>query len=231
MPLKTEYKCAFCGKSFTRKVWFDRHACEKKKRFVQSNSINSQKAFRLFTHWQRRTGLLRRGKEKTMEEFCKSPYYTTFIRLVEFTAEHYVISAYTYLDWLVEKEVPDREWTRRGRVDEFKADYRRFEVPMEQAKSTVDNIKHWCAQKGYSVKEFFNQVTPGVVLNMVREGRVSPWVLFTYTPALEMIQRFDDDTFFTLDEFLNTEHWMNMIENNTCQAREIVDYLKEEIGD
>ncbi len=231
MPLKKEYKCTFCGKPFKRKVWYDKHVCDKKKRFIQANSINSQKAYRLFSHWQRRTGLMRRGKEKTMEEFCKSPYYNSFVHLVEFSNEHYVISAYTYLDWLIEKKVPDYEWCRRARVDEFKADYRRFEVPMEQAKDTVKNIKHWCAQKGYSVKEFFNVVRPGEVLNMVREGRMTQWVLFTYTPALRMVERFDDEAFFTLDEFLNTEHWMNTVEQNQAEVAEIVEYIHGEIGD
>lgn len=231
MPLLKKWKCAFCEREFTREVWYKRHMCDKKKRFMEANSISVQKAHRLFNHWQQRTGLMRRSKTKTMEEFYKSPYFKLFVNFVEYTASQYVISAYTYLDWLVEMRVPSHKWMDRAQVEAFKTDYRKFQDPLEQAKSTVSNIRHWCAQKGLSVREFFTTIKPGEALNMVREGRLSPWVLFAYIPAVDMIERFDDDTLFTLDEFLNVDHWMVEVANSPHDTEAVVSYMEEAIGD
>jgi len=214
MPLARKWKCAFCDREFTRETWFKRHACEKKKRFMQAHSISAQKAYRLFSHWQTRTGLTRRGRPKTMEEFCRSPLYNTFARLVEFTNENYVVSTFTYLDWLVETAVPDYKWTDTRTVELFLTDYRAYQVPGEQAKATAENIKHWCGTQGYALKEFFDVVKPSQVLDMVREARLSPWVLFSYAPALKMVERLDDDAFFRLDEYVNAQHWIDEIESH-----------------
>lgn len=230
MPLLKKYKCAFCDREFTREVWYRRHSCEKKKRFEQANSIHVQQAHRLFTHWQKRSGLMRRGRSKTMEEFVKSPFFNTFLKLVKYASENYLISAFTYMDWLVEEGVPDYQWTNRDMVEKFKADYRRFEVPMEQVKHTVDNIRAWCASQGWAIKEFFAEVRAVDLLTMVIEGRMSPWVLFSYAPALEAIRRLDDETFLRLNEFINVEHWMDEVEKNQAQADDIVTFMKESLG-
>ncbi len=228
--MKKQWKCAFCGRAFTRKVWYDRHTCDKKKRFMQSNSINVQKAYRLFIHWQRRTGLLRRGKEKSMEDFCKSPFYQTFVNLVEFASGQYVVSAFLYVDWLAEKRVPDYKWTDREQAQLFMADYRRYQIPEEQAKATVENIKAWCRDKGYSIKEFFDVVTPSQAMAMVREGRLSPWVLFSYEPAVRMVESLDDPTFFMLDEFLNAQHWVEEVERNPDDSEKVVARMAEALS-
>lgn len=230
MPLKKEFKCAFCDRKFTRKVWYDRHTCDKKKRFMTANSINVQKAYRLFIHWQRRTGLLRRGKEKTMQDFCRSPFYQTFINLVEFAAKQYVVSGFLYIDWLAEKRIPDFKWTDRAQAEAFMADYRKYQIPEEQAKATAENIRAWCRDQGFSVREFFDVVSPSQTMTMVREGRLSPWVLFAYEPAMRMVERLDDHTFFSLDEYLNTQHWMEEIERNASDSDLVVKHMSEALS-
>lgn len=228
--MKKQWKCAFCDRPFTRKVWYDRHTCDKKKRFMRSNSIGVQKAYRLFIHWQRRTGLLRRGKEKSMEEFCKSPFYNTFIKLVEFASGQYVVSAFLYVDWLAEKRVPDFKWTDREQAELFMTDYRKYQIPEEQAKATGDNIKAWCRDKGLSVTEFFDVVSPSQVMTMIREGRLSPWVLFSYEPAVRMVEKLDDETFFMLDEFLNAQHWVEEVERNPDDSDKVVACMSEALS-
>lgn len=230
MPMTKTYKCAFCDRPFTRKVWYDRHTCEKKKRFMASNSINVQKAFRLFVHWQRRTGLLRRGKTKAMADFLKSPFYQRFIDLVDFAAGQYVVSAFLYVDWLAEKKIPEFQWTDREQAELFMADYRRYQIPEEQAKATVDNIRAWCRDNGFAVGEFFDVVSPSQTMTMVREGRLSPWVLFSYEPAVRMVERLDDNTFFMMDEFLNAQHWVEEIERNRSESEMVVAHLTEALG-
>lgn len=230
MPMTRKFKCAFCEREFTRKVWYDRHDCDKKKRFMQSNSINVQKAYRLFIHWQRRTGLLRRGKEKTMQDFCKSPFYQTFINLVEFASGQYVVSAFLYMDWLAEKRIPDFKWTDRAQAEQFMSDYRLYQVPEEQAKATAANIRAWCRDQGFSVKEFFNVVSPSQTMTMIREGRLSPWVLFSYEPAVRMVEKLDDDTFFMIDEFLNAQHWMEEVEKNPNDSALVVSHITEALS-
>ena len=73
-------------------------------------------------------------------------------------------------------------------------------------------------------------VSPSQTMTMVREGRLSPWVLFAYEPAVRMVERLDDHTFFSLDEYLNTQHWMEEVERNPSDSELVVTRMTEALS-
>lgn len=228
MALKERrYTCTFCEREFVRKTWFEKHLCEKKKRFLDRNNITVIKAHRLFNHWQRRTGLLRRSNVKTMEEFCKSPFYGAFVRLSEFTASEYVVSGFKYIDWLVDNDVPEKQWCNPRDLDDYRAYLRDSEEPETQAETSCKNIRVWCADNGVTMPEFFRSITPGQALNMVRENKLSPWVMMGYQPCIdELVSRFGDEMLFTLNEHINVPYWLDKVDteaDNVAKVRELVD--------
>lgn len=228
MTVKRKFRCAFCEKVFTRKSWYEKHMCDKKKRFLDRNNINKIKAHRLFNHWQRRTGLLRRGKEKTFEEFCKSPYYNTFVNLVEFTNREYVVSSFKYIDWLVEHNVPEKKWFNERGLEKYRDYLRKAEDPEYQAKTSCQNIEVWCEDNDVPIVEFFSRIQPGQALNMVRENKLSPWVLFSYNQCLEeLTSRFDGEVLFTLNEHINVSYWLDKVQRNR-ESSLLVDKLCRE---
>lgn len=227
MTLERKYKCTFCDKNFTRKTWFDKHVCEKKKRFLQRNNIDVIKALRMFNHWQKRAGLLRKGREKTMEEFCKSPFYGTFLRLSEFTRTQSVITPSSYIDWLVERDIPESRWCNPADLDQYHSFIKRREDPLEQAEKTCKNILMWCEERGLETDEFFSKIRPGQAINMVRENRLSPWVLLSYEPSVKnLLEPMKDEALHTLSEHINLRYWIDKVENeteNAAKVREICD--------
>lgn len=211
MALKEkQYKCSFCGRGFTRQSWYEKHMCDKKKRFLDRNNITVIRAHRLFNHWQRRSRLLRRGIEKSMEDFCKSPYYNTFVKLSEFTTTNYVVSGYKYIDWLVDNEIPEARWCNERDLDEYRAYIRESEDPERQAETSFKNIRVWCNDHGVEKTQFFRRISPGQALNMVRENKLSPWVLLGYDPCIEdLTSRFEGEMLFALNDHINVQYWLD----------------------
>jgi hypothetical protein len=229
--IERQYRCAFCDKEFIRKSWFDKHQCAKKKRFMESNNLNTIKALRLFNHWQRRTGLLFHGKEKTLEEFCKSPFYNTFMKLVSFTNKEYIVSGFKYLDWLVEESIPERDWFNERDLHKYHEYIRRNEEARSQAETTCRNIKAWCQKHESTPMEFFKRITPGQALNMVKENRLSPWVLFSYRPCVEnLTSRLEGEVLFTLDEHINVNYWLDKIKSEYDKTEVVEQICREYIG-
>ena len=234
MTLEIKFRCTFCDKTFSRESWYKKHMCEKKRRFIAANSITSIAGHRLFNHWQRRAKLLRRGKEKTMTEFCRSPYYNTFIKLAEFVSRVNVITGYSYVDWLVDNKIPEKKWTdEEGQSMQGYFDYiRKSEDPETQAISSCKNIMEWCDVKGIAPDIFFEKITPGQALNMVRANELSPWVLFGYDPSLaSLVSRFSDEVFFTLNEHINTRYWTDKIAKDQESAQRVTDCCKKKLRD
>jgi len=210
--LERKYRCTFCNRDFKRKTWFEKHMCDKKQRFIDSNNITVIRAHRLFNHWQRRTGLLRSGKMKNMEDFCKSPFYSAFVKLADFSSQEYVVSSYKYVDWLVDHNIPEKDWYREDRLEQFREYVRKTEDPESQVETTIKNIAVWCEDHRIEQVEFFSSITPGQALNMVRENRLSPWVLLGYERCLdELVARFSGELEFALDDHINLSYWIDKV--------------------
>lgn len=228
--LKKNYKCPFCDKTFTKQSWYDKHMCDKKKRFLDRNNIFVIKGHRLFNHWQTKAKLLKRGKTKTMEEFVKSPFYKIFVALAEYTTQTYVVSAYKYVDWIVEHGIPERDWFLPSKLENYRRYLRQHEDPVEQAKTTFQNIRLWAEENEAPYLAFFTHIRPGIAVEMVRSGRLSPWVLFHFDPAvIDLLPRIHakPDLFHELDDLVNIDYWIKKEETDTDRVEELVAFCNE----
>lgn len=227
MSIKRTYKCHFCGKSFARETWFKKHMCEKKARFMESHNISTIRAHRLFNHWQRRSGILRKGKEKSMEDFCKSPLFITFKRLEEFANERALFSAFKYVDWIVENAIPEKKWYEPETVAEFEAFMRDTTSPARQARSTLRYIRLYCMEKDMNPNSFFDEISVSKAMSMIQANQISPWVLFGYEPAVVgLLDRFQGEMLYRLDEHLNIPYWLERVRNEPEASQEVVDIME-----
>ncbi len=216
MTLQRKYKCSFCGKPFTRKSWYDKHTCTKKQRFIDSNNIHYISGHRFFNHWQEKAGLLRRGKVKNFEEFCKSPYFNSFVNLAVFIHDNKINSGYQYIEWLVDHKIKEAAWTKDTGLEKYRDYVRRSEAPENQVDATCEFIREWCEQKQGTPTEFFRRITPGQALTMVRKNQLSPWVLLCYDPSVEeLVPRFEGEVLFALDDHIKINYWLDKIDRET----------------
>lgn len=216
-----KYRCTFCNRNFKRKSWYDKHMCDKKQRFLDSHNITIIRAHRLFNHWQRKARLLRRGQEKTMEEFCKSPFYNGFVKLAEFVTTEYVVSGFKYIDWLVDNEIPEVKWCNARDLDAYREYLREAEDPSSQAETSCKNIRVWCSENGVDTPiQFFKSIPTSQALNMVRENKLSPWLLFGYDPCVEDLtaRMVDTDVMHALNDHINLKHWLEKVEDEASVA-------------
>ena len=224
MTIPRKYRCSFCNKAFTRKSWYDKHACEKKKRFLNENNIHNIAGHRLFNHWQEKAGLLRRGKKKSFEEFCKSPYFNSFVKLAEFIDAENITSGYQYVDWLVDHNIKEKSWTKQNDLEKYRDYVRRTEAPENQVELSCNFILEWCEEKQVEPGTFFQRITPGQALNMVRKNQLSPWVLLCYDPTLEhLIPQFEGEVLYSLDDHIKINYWLGKIETD----KDSVEAVKE----
>lgn len=225
--LGKRYRCDFCGRTFQREVWYKKHTCTKKARFENAHKMEIILAYKLFNYWCRRQGFQKGRGERTFEDFIKSPYYNAFTRLAEYSKRVYLISAFQYLNWLIEMNVPEREWLSPRKLENYRLWTRKRDNPKEQCDITYRNAATWCEQQKVPVREFFRSITPGDALNWVRLNKLLPWVLFGYDRAVvDLLSRFDDEKLYALGEFLNNDHWIErvneeadetMLVQDTCQ--------------
>ena len=76
------YKCEYCNTSYSKESTLLVHVCEKKRRALQRDEKRVQTGFYAFNQFYKLgTGAM---KDKTYEDFCKSPYYNAFVKFGSF---------------------------------------------------------------------------------------------------------------------------------------------------
>ena len=79
--------------------------------------------------------------------------------------------------------------------------------------------------------EFFKTITPGQAMNMVRENKLSPWVLLGYQPCVEgLTARFKQEMLFTLNEHINVPYWLEKTEGDSDAVATVTSVLDESMN-
>ena len=79
--------------------------------------------------------------------------------------------------------------------------------------------------------EFFKTITPGQALNMVRENKLSPWVLLGYQQCVdELTSRFKQELLFTLNDHINVPYWLEKTEQDEIGMAMVNKVLTEKLN-
>lgn len=212
--LERVHRCQFCGKTFARKSWFQRHLCAKKRKFEETNDVVVQQAFRVYVFWLREAGLLKKKHNPDFDKFLKSPYKRSFVNLIMYTREQGFVSPYTYVEWLIAKRIPEPRWTSEEtkHLDAFREYVGMNEDPEEQSLATMRNIENWILElpEERNAKMFFDRLSAGSILTLVRKRFIKPWPLFVYPPIADKWLADDThnrDVFYRIDDIVNCNYW------------------------
>jgi hypothetical protein len=229
--IERNYKCQQCGRTFKRKSWFDKHDCKDRQEFDQKHGLDVVAGHRLFVYWQTKTGFLKRGKEKTQEEFRKSPLFSTFMGLAAFVNTNNVSVPLRYVDYLVDKQIPEAKWKLGETLAGFINEMRLHDDPELQANNSVRAIQDWATRTGQPMGAFFREVSPGELVLMVKNNQLSPWVLFGYDRSLvELVDRLAPEYLYQINEYVNTTHWMSLIRSNEAGTSRVNSILEGALG-
>ena len=77
-----ELVCDFCSREFKRPSSFEKHMCEQKRRYHRRNEPGPRIGFYAYTHFYKIN--TRGSKQKTIDEYNKSPYYRAFTKFGQY---------------------------------------------------------------------------------------------------------------------------------------------------
>lgn len=227
--IKRMYRCIHCDKTFTRESWFKRHMCEKKKQFHTVNNLDQIKALKLFNHWLRRNNYIKKkSAERTMQDFQKSEYAKTFLDLVKFSNEVYVVTPFKYLNWLMDHNVKAHNWCKETTVNLYRDEVARADDALVAARASFHWVRDWCDEKQWPINRYFADVGVGDAIFHVTSLRLSPWVLLGYDASLEqLVERIDHERFLILDEHIGLQWWLDRLEKNPDQRAAVNEFCAE----
>lgn len=134
------YKCEFCGKEFKTDKGFNKHLCEKKKRFVNFDEISYQVWLTICNVFKIR--LPKNRDDKTLRlKFINDKSYKALCNFAHWLVDTGIINAFSYISFLKTNMIPMKQWTASNTHKAWLYQYLKDEPEATSIKRSEDYLK------------------------------------------------------------------------------------------
>ena len=199
------YTCRFCSAKFTKEKTLSVHMCEQKRRFLQKDERRVQLGYQAFVRFYELCQKVE--KPKTYEEFCKSPYYTAFVKFGSFLSNVKPLYPDKYIDYVVTSGVKLDHWCREELYQKYAIDLilrEKVETAMERSIKTMMN---WADEKEAPWNDYFKYASLNRAVMDIKDGKISPWIILNCKTGKDMMKRFNDEQLQIVFPIMDPNHW------------------------
>ena len=208
-----DYQCKFCGKAFTRERTLSSHMCEKKRRWMSKDDMDSRMAFNVWSDFMKFVSPNTK-KAKTTEDFIRSPDYIGFKKFANYIIDLKPVESDKFIQWLFKMGVRLSDWQRPGTYQLYVQEAAKKETAERALERTLLAIQEWIEQTGEDCQKFFNKIAPATGMNLIVMGRISPWIIYSTDAAQRLLDRMEPGQIDTVAKHVDTEWWTNKLKKN-----------------
>jgi hypothetical protein len=180
--------------------------CEQKRRHLQKD----EKRVRLGMYAFQRFYTLSAGakKDKTYEEFCKSPYYNAFVKFGSFVSNVKPLYPEKYIDYVVKSGVKLDHWCRDEMYEQYALQFILKEDVTTALERSVMTMMEWAEENPPAPwNHYFQHVGLNRAVWHIKDGKISPWLMLNCRGGKEMLSKFNDEQLEMVYHVINPEHW------------------------
>lgn len=167
------YECEFCGKKLVKKDAFDRHECEKLKRYKLCKTKKGFNAFDDYKYW-----LTAKGRTvKKLQTFMDSKFFNSFIEFQTFSAEKGIPDKKLYMDFMIGRNLSPMLWRSESIYQKFIEYYDSEVSPEFKVRLTLKTMMKLANILDCDIAEVFDNMLPSEVARLIYDRRLSPWLL------------------------------------------------------
>lgn len=171
------YQCTFCNKRFVREVNFLAHHCRQMVRDDEFRTPLGQAAWSFYQRWMKE----HRRIVPRPESFLQSKFYGSFMRFAKFAQKVQLPDPESFIWLMKDKDMPPSIWVNDQVYTAYLEFLDRKATPLARAKTTIDTLFKIADSHDVAVENVFDVLEPTEVIDLLRERRVSPWILLNST--------------------------------------------------
>jgi hypothetical protein len=200
------FNCVHCGKAFMKEKTLYAHMCENKRRAMQKDEKRVQAGYMAFNKFFR----VRQGgkKDKTYEDFCKSPYYNAFVKFGSFINNVLPLYPEKFMDFVIKSDVKIDHWCRDELYDLYLFEMIKTEPVESAVQRSLQTMMEWGDTSGAQFNHYFNYVNLNKAVHDIRNGKISPWVLLNSKSGKDMLNKFNDDQLDLIAPAFDLPFWL-----------------------
>jgi len=168
---KKPYVCEYCGTGYTRETTLAVHMCQPKRRALQKNEKRVQLGLYAFNQFYKLSAGAK--KQKTYEDFCKSPYYNAFVKFGSFVNNVRPLYPEKYVDYVVTSGVKLDHWCREEMYEKYALGLIKKEGVQTALERSIITMMEWADENNSIWNHYFNYVSLNRAIYHIKDGKVS----------------------------------------------------------
>ena len=220
------YICEYCGNGYTREKTLAVHMCQPKRRALQKNEKRVQLGTYAFNQFYKLSAGAK--KDKTYEEFCKSPYYNAFVKFGSFISNVRPLYPERYIDYVVTSGVKLDHWCKEEMYEKYATNLIKKEGVETALERSVMTMMEWSEENEPAPwNHYFQHVSLNRAVWHIKDGKVSPWLLLNCRSGKEMLSKLNDEQLNMVYNIMDPEHWAMRFKRTPNDVQLVKDVAKE----
>ena len=220
------YVCEYCGVGFTREKTLAVHMCQPKRRFLQRGEKRVQLGLIAFNKFYKLSAGSKR--DKTYDEFDKSPYYNAFVKFGSFVSNVKPLYPEKYIDHVVTSGVKLDHWCREEMYEQYAINLIKKEGVETALERSVMTMMEWADEQEQAPwNHYFKYVSLNRAVWHIRDGKISPWLILNCDSGKEMLSKLNDEQLEIIYPMINPEHWAVRFKRQITDVQLVKDVAKE----
>ena len=200
--------------------------CQPKRRALQKNEKRVQLGTYAFNQFYKLSAGAK--KDKTYEEFCKSPYYNAFVKFGSFISNVRPLYPERYIDYVVTSGVKLDHWCKEEMYEKYATNLIKKEGVETALERSVMTMMEWSEENEPAPwNHYFQHVSLNRAVWHIKDGKVSPWLLLNCRSGKEMLSKLNDEQLNMVYSIMDPEHWAMRFKRTPNDVQLVKDVAKE----
>lgn len=217
--------CHYCSRRFGNETTFMKHHCEPKRRAQELLSPLGQSAYSLYREWMRQ----KRYSQPSSAAFLESKYYRSFINFAQLVVDANIGKPEKYIQLMVEGDILPVLWCRDSAYALYLDWADKISDPLDQVQDSINYLLDICEKDKVDLSEVFTHLGPQQVLSLIRQRRLTPWLLFCSASFGKFLKTLDASQLKAFNNVVNSAYWADRFGKERA-AVENVKHIAKELG-
>jgi hypothetical protein len=225
LTANSQFICQFCKSSFVKEKTLIVHVCEQKRRALAKSEKHVVLGYDTYNRFYKKTQNAKH--DKTYDEFARSPYYNAFVKFGSFISNVNPLYPDRFMDYVVMSGVKLDHWCRDEVYDQYVIDLVKKESVETALQRSISHMMLWADDNQAQWNHYFLYVSLSRACYDIKDGKVSPWIIFNSANGKAMLKKFNDEQLNAINSVIDPTFWINKFKKLPADAELVKQVVKE----
>ena len=166
-------------------------------------------------------------KELTYDDFARSPYYNAFVKFGSFVSNVNPLYPDRFIDFVVTSGVKLDHWCRDELYDKYVVDLVKKETVETALERSISHMMGWADTNQAAWNHYFSYVSLSRATYDIKDGKISPWLIFNSASGKAMLQKFNDEQLNAISASIDPTYWIPKFKKLPADVELVKQVVKE----